>query len=491
MSYIEKTLSTQATPIGKYQVLVRVNLTRKIRPRLKTGIYVTKEHFVNGEIVIPKRSKNSQDVKEAMAEKAELDQFCHYIEEVVRVSFKRNRDFSKEWFLSVIDLDRKGLVPKKDGLFTYESLNLAIRKARFGTIGGDELFNDGVLDIITCLDAYCKEKSLASSRTRCFDSMKRVLYRFILFQQMVENRSSFCFNLEELTPEDLKEFRLYILNEGSLVDNFPLIFDKIVQETEKVIPYKRKPTTRKARGLENKSENYAIGIFKKLISVVHWLRDDKSVMENNPFAGIEVGDARYVRRPVYLTISERNKLYQATFDDPMLEQQRDIFIFQCLVGCRYGDLIRLTEANIIDGVLEYVPHKTRKGKLPAQPRVPLSSTASILVEKYRGKDPHGRLFPFINLDDYNKCLKRLFEEIGLVRLVLVYNPKKDIEESKRLCDVVSSHMARRTFIGATYKKTKDPNIVGAMSGHVNGSRAFSRYRDIDDDDLREVISQIE
>ena len=55
----------------------------------------------------------------------------------------------------------------------------------------------------------------------------------------------------------------------------------------------------------------------------------------------------------------------------------------------------------------------------------------------------------------------------------------------------SSHMARRTFVGNIYKKVKDPNIIGRMSGHVEGSKAFVRYRDIDDDMLREAIMEIE
>ena len=40
-------------------------------------------------------------------------------------------------------------------------------------------------------------------------------------------------------------------------------------------------------------------------------------------------------------------------------------------------------------------------------------------------------------------------------------------------------MARRTFVGNLYKQVLDPNIVASMSGHAEGSSAFSRYREID------------
>ena len=50
--------------------------------------------------------------------------------------------------------------------------------------------------------------------------------------------------------------------------------------------------------------------------------------------------------------------------------------------------------------------------------------------------------------------------------------------------------ARRTFVGAAYKVVHDPNIIGKMSGHVEGSRAFNRYRNIDDDVLVETIKEM-
>ncbi len=76
------------------------------------------------------------------------------------------------------------------------------------------------------------------------------------------------------------------------------------------------------------------------------------------------------------------------------------------------------------------------------------------------------------------------------RPVTVINPKTREEEKKRLCDIASSHLARRTFIGNLYKETPDPNIIGKLSGHKEGSRAFAMYRDIDDDMLTDLVSKL-
>lgn len=48
-------------------------------------------------------------------------------------------------------------------------------------------------------------------------------------------------------------------------------------------------------------------------------------------------------------------------------------------------------------------------------------------------------------------------------------------------------LPRRSFIGNIYKKVKDPNLVGALNGHKEGSKAFARYRTIDDDMKKELI----
>ena len=59
------------------------------------------------------------------------------------------------------------------------------------------------------------------------------------------------------------------------------------------------------------------------------------------------------------------------------------------------------------------------------------------------------------------------------------NPLTEREEKAPINTIASSHMARRTFVGNLYKQVLDSNIVASMSGHAEGSRAFSCYREID------------
>ena len=154
-----------------------------------------------------------------------------------------------------------------------------------------------------------------------------------------------------------------------------------------------------------------------------------------------------------------------------------------------SDLMRLTPANIINGAVEYIANKTKEER-PEVIRVPLHRRAAELIKKYEGTAPDGRLFPFISPQRYNDAIKRVFEKCGITRAVTILNPATGQEEQRPLNEIASSHLARRTFVGNAYFKVSDPNIIGKMSGHVDGSKAFKRYRKIEDSPLQDVINQI-
>lgn len=52
-------------------------------------------------------------------------------------------------------------------------------------------------------------------------------------------------------------------------------------------------------------------------------------------------------------------------------------------------------------------------------------------------------------------------------------------------------MARCTFIGGIYKQEQDPNAIGSMSSHAEGSKAFARYREVDEDLQRTMVDLLE
>ena len=194
--------------------------------------------------------------------------------------------------------------------------------------------------------------------------------------------------------------------------------------------------------------------------------------------------------PWYLTIEERDQL--ARFDlssRPALAVQRDIFVFQCLVGCRVSDLLELKKSSVIGGAVEYIPRKTA-GERPDVVRVPLSRSAAEIVARY-ADCPGDALLPFISPQKYNDAIKEAFTLAGLTRVVTVLDPLTGRETRRPMNEIASSHLARRTFVGNLYRQVKDPALVGALSGHKEGSRAFARYRTIDEGMKEELVALLE
>lgn len=241
------------------------------------------------------------------------------------------------------------------------------------------------------------------------------------------------------------------------------------------------------------SENYVVCLFRKFRTFYRWANGlsktfpIKAITSNNPFSTFSCGSEQY-GTPFYLTIDERNALQDADMGSERLERQRDIFVFQCLIGCRISDLYALTKESVIRDAIEYIPRKTKEGR-PITVRVPLNDRAKAIIAKYADCDGAG-LLPLVNMQQYNEDIKDMLRIAGITRSVTILDPVTREEVKRPICEVASSHMARRTFVGNLYKQVKDPNLIGKLSGHVEGSKAFARYRDIDEDIAKELVSML-
>lgn len=326
----------------------------------------------------------------------------------------------------------------------------------------------------TFFDIFSDFVRLKSDRRIYLKVLERCLMRWEMYRQATENRA-FRIDINTLNADDIRAFDKFLQFEYLIQDDYPEIY-KAVPETRRVEP----------RGNNARSDH-----LRKLRSFYRWANLTGQT-ENNPFNKYEIAQERY-GTPYYLTIEELNTLLHTDMTAfPETAAQRDIFVFQSLIGCRVSDLTKLTRSNLRDDghFIEYIPKKTKDDR-PLTVRVPLTETARALIQKYSGADKRGRLFPFISDQKYNVQIKKAFRLASLNRVVTVLNPTTGDEEQQPLCEVASSHLARRTFVGNLYRQVKDPNLIGSMSGHVEGSRAFARYRAIDDEAKMETIKALE
>ena len=153
----------------------------------------------------------------------------------------------------------------------------------------------------------------------------------------------------------------------------------------------------------------------------------------------------------------------------------------CCIGCRIGDLLRLTPDKVSvsdDGIpyVHYIPSKT-VGKQTTNKEVvtPLIKPALEIIHRTNLK-----LIDGVNLNyakqRYNKALRNLLEYCGINRLVSLFDPETGDNISKPLYEVATSKLARKTHIDMLNKVQINYYVAGL---HSTGSDAVFRYTSLE------------
>lgn len=298
-----------------------------------------------------------------------------------------------------------------------------------------------VSDISALFDRFMQSRNIGDGRIRLYKKVKQILLDSVLTSGKT---------LSEITSEDLDSMYKLVI--------------------------------------QGKSRNYACLIFKGLRTFFNWSLK-QGIIDASPFTSYKIPSEIY-GSPIYLTKDDIRKIMDTDLSAyPSLETQRDIFIFQCNIGCRVGDMMTLTKKDVINESVEYIPHKTINTSARTV-RVPLNTIAKGIVERYWNNGDE-RLLPFISSRNYNIAIKRILTLSGVDYLVTKLDSVSGKEIKAAVNKIAGSHIARRTFVGNIYKQVRDPSLIASMTGHSEGSRAFSRYREIDIDIKREMVEMLE
>ena len=455
MASITLTLSTiKNKDTGKSEILLRYRNTRKVAQRARTHTYILPKYFVEGKIVINVR-KETPEVTEARAAKTQIDRI------IARIGEKAAKtdidDFGPTWAQDIID---RLLFPENYKKSDTEHV----------------CFNDKTAD-------YLKYKKLSAERVHTYNAVFRIIERYQLYTGKV-------IVLDKASSDTLVALDNFFRTEHTLFEPVKLKYRTGLKPVKK---YKYAwDHTKHERAPRERSDNAIVSYMSAVRAYWRWCID-MGYTKNDPFRKYSVGSQKY-GTPYYLTIEERDLLYKTDMgDDKDLRAARDIFVFQCYIGCRISDLLSFTESNIVtsdNGIsVQYVPSKTKEER-PRVVKVYLAPTAIEILERYKGSN-RSTIFPYYSTGKLNDLIRASLKKAGITRVVTIVNPRTKQSEQHPICDIASSHMARRTFIGNLYKKVKDPNLVGKLSGHCEGSKAFARYRDIDDDMIREMTNLLD
>lgn len=435
MATIYLTASAKVDGRGYTQINIRLSGGKGVTPRAKSGVFVP-AHLWNEKkqrLNVPRYANEEQ--REALNLQHTLDDLTAYLHEAF-ANLPVRADATSAWMAEVVAEYRN-----PDG-----------KKSATAT---DELAE--------AFERFMTEKGYSRYRAFSFRRVMRSLHRY----GVIRDRAITFDTLNERMLADFERF---------LADEYRYASDPTFAE---LYADARDAT-------EERGANTTNGMLVQLRTFIRWCVT-QGLTTNNPFDRFKVKENIY-GTPYYLTLEERRTLYECELL-PHLATIRDIFVFQCCVGCRVGDLVKLTPDNVIDGALEYVPRKTKEGN-PVTVRVVLNATATEIVERYRDR-AEGMLLPFVAEAYYNRALKECFTLAGITRKVTIIDPKSREEVKRPFNEIASSHLARRTFVGNLYQQLKDPNIIASMSGHKEGSRAFARYRAIDDGIKAEAVALLD
>jgi integrase len=321
-----------------------------------------------------------------------------------------------------------------------------------------------------------KHKSRGYVKT--FITLKNRLIEFeeynktkITFDLIIGNPIKFQFELQDFFWEKKKLSNGYI---NKLLENLSQFFYYCFQQGY----ISKKPVFRKNDEIERDEKIY---LYKdeviKLFKSKKWNYEEGKDFSSNPHIYIIEDLLEGTRK------EEFGKVRKIT----NWEFVKDVFVFQCSIGCRYSDIpffkVHHFDFDSNTKSFTWIQQKTDK-----RVSVPVNDISGSIYQKYSsGKSLSQNLFPHLSIQKFNKTLKYLLQDLKFNRLV---NYPKKIgskvvnNEDRFLWELISSHSGRRTFIKNMIDiGTMDYKTIMTMSGHKT-IKEFEKYVSVSPHDLK-------
>lgn len=329
-----------------------------------------------------------------------------------------------------------------------------------------EIRNDERLLIDTFAE-FIEKYKISEVRKKNYRVIFRTLQRYEIYA-CTGKKLKYVY-LSAISTDQLSHIEYFFKNECELAKDYPNLYKKI--------PETRMP---QARG-----DNTISDMMTKLRTFFIWCFKNRYI-QFNPFTNFKIRSCVY-GNPIYISLEELNTIYTTDLSSrPSLAIQRDIFVFHSLIGCRVSDLMKLTWQNVVGDAITYIPNKSKHIRSNAIV-VPLNDTSRSIIDKYKGGT---KLLPFISEQKYNKAIKEIFKLCEITRNVIILNSLTGKEELVGINTIASSHMCRRNLVGNLYQLVQDTAIIGSLTGHSPNSRAFARYRNVENQIKKTTIDYL-
>ena len=200
--------------------------------------------------------------------------------------------------------------------------------------------------------------------------------------------------------------------------------------------------------------------FRDLKSFLNWL-DRNGYPVNKEALQFDSNVPKSEKVITYLTLEELRHFASFPLKQQYLRNARDIFCFMCYTSLRYSDTAALKKSSISDGIIHVFTQKT-KAKLD----IPIIKDAQEVLDnimstlgEYVFKAPSNqKLNDFIKLAAKEAKLDRKIQE-------MYYVGNEPHETYKPIHEIISCHMARRTFVVCSLALGIPVEVVKACTGH--------------------------
>lgn len=202
------------------------------------------------------------------------------------------------------------------------------------------------------------------------------------------------------------------------------------------------------------------------------------------------GTSTESKEVIYLTQEEVRKLQaqQFTPSQAALERVRDVFLFCCFTGLRYSDAAKLKRSDIKDDHIDVVTKKTVDAL-----KIDLNKHSRAILDKYADTTfPGDRALPVISNEKMNVHLKDLGKLCGIEEptRIVYFQGKERVEEVLPKWQLMTTHVARRTFVVTALQLGIPAEVIMRWTGHSR-YEAMKPYIAIVDELKRKSMSKFD
>lgn len=183
---------------------------------------------------------------------------------------------------------------------------------------------------------------------------------------------------------------------------------------------------------------------------------------------------------IALNIEQVEEIFKHDFSkNKRLEKVRDLFVFGCTTGMRFGNYSRISKEDIQGDFIRVIDLKSKSKSLS----IPLNSISREILEKYNFN------LPTISNQKTNQFIKEVFKELEFnenIKKTMKYGDEL-IEKKSEFWERISSHTARRSFITIMKNKRIPDKVIMSYTGHTSLEVFNAYYRPSEDDKVNYMI----